>query len=97
MADFEMARNLLSEVDWDDVIDESDVNKSLRNRESCFMEILEKCIPKGMLSRHENPPWLTKNLLRAMQKRVFRRARKTNHPNHWKYFRAYRNKTVSML
>ena len=99
MADFEMARNLLSEVDWDDIIDESDVNKSLRDWESCFMEIMEKCIPKGVLPRRKNPPWLTKNLLRAMRKRnsLFRRARKTNHPNHWKYFRAYRNKTVSML
>ena len=44
MADFEMARNLLSEVDWDDIIDESDVNKSLRDWESCFMEIMEKCM-----------------------------------------------------
>ena len=65
MADFEMARNLLSEVDWDDIKDESDVNKSLRNWESCFMEIMEKCIPKGMLPRRKNLPWLTKNLFRA--------------------------------
>ena len=46
MADFEMARNLLFEVDWDDIIDESDVNKSLRDWEICFMEIMEKCTQK---------------------------------------------------
>ena len=98
-ANFEMARNLLSNVNWDSIVDQIDVNNSLRNWENCFMEVMERCIPKGTLPQRKTPPWMTKNLLRAMCKRnhLFRRARNTNHPTHWQHYRAHRNKTVSML
>ena len=99
LANFEMACNLptlqcglgqCNERNW-----YKQVPKKLGKR---FMDVMEKCIPKGTLPRpwRKNPPWLTKNLLRAMCKRnsLFRRARNTNHPTHWK---AYRNMTVSML
>ena len=58
-ADFAKARSLIDDTDWDLVLT-SDVNESLTNWETKFMEIIEMCIPKKSLPRRRNLPWMTK-------------------------------------
>ena len=60
---------MLSSVDWEQLIDPTDVNQSLLTWENYFMNVMESCIPKGILPKRKNLPWLSKNIRRAMQKR----------------------------
>ena len=58
--DFERANNILSSVDWDQLIDPTDVNQSLLNWKQYFMNVMESCILKGVLPRRKNVPWLSR-------------------------------------
>ena len=97
--DFERANDILSSVDWDQLIDPTDVNQSLLNWEQYFMNVMESCIPKGVLPRRKNVPWLSKNMHRAMQKRnnMYRRAKLSGSAQLWNKFRTMRNKVTAML
>ena len=67
--DFERVNNLLSSVNWEQLIDHNDVNESLVTWENYFMNVMESCIPKGILFKRKNIPWLSKNIRWARQKR----------------------------
>ena len=52
--DFERANNILSSVDWDQLIDPTDVNQSLLNWEQYFMNVMNPvyrrvCFPGGKM------------------------------------------------
>ena len=98
-ADFEQANQLLSECDWDKLLESDDVDQCLKVWNECFMNIMGSCIPKGVLPKKKNLPWLTKNLTRAMHKRkwLYRRARKTGQSAWKKKYKAARNETLKML
>ena len=63
------------------------------------MNIMEACIPSGVLPRRKNLPWLSKSIRRAIQRRnnAFRRAKHSGSASLWNKFKALRNKTTSML
>ena len=67
--DFEQANQLLSECDWDKFLKSDDFDQRLKVWNECFMNIMQSCIPKGVLPKTKNLPWLTKNLTPAMHKR----------------------------
>ena len=48
-------------------MDTPDINQALQSWGNVFKTNMETCIPKGVLPRHMNLPWLSKNLKRAMQ------------------------------
>ena len=54
--DFDKANEMLSNTDWDQLIDCSDVDQSLLNWEICFINIMEACIPKGVLPKKKIYP-----------------------------------------
>ena len=86
----------LSSVDWEQLIDPTNVNQSLLTWENYFME---SCIPKGVLPKRKNLPWLSKNIRQAMQKRnnVYKRAKLSGCSQLWNKFRTMRNKVTTML
>lgn len=98
-ADFPKACQLIDDFEWDSIFDESSVNESVKNWERKFLQIMDECIPKGILPKKRNLPWLTKNLVRAMRKRnfFFRRAKKSGLSTHFQQYRNMRNKTVTMM
>ena len=98
-ADFNRANELLTDTNWEQLLDTPDVNQALQNWESTFMSIMESCIPKCTLPRRKNLPWLSKNLKRAMQKRntLFRRAKSSGSAEIWRKYKGMRNKVTSML
>ena len=60
---------MLSSVDWEQLIDPTDINQSLLTWENYFRNVMESCMPKGILPKRKNLPWLSKNIRWAMQKR----------------------------
>ena len=76
-----------------------DVNESLTNWETKFMEIIEMCIPKKSLPRRINHPWMTKNLMRAIRKRngFFRRARQNGSQSLFDRYKQQRNRVVKEM
>ena len=91
--------DMLSSVDWEQLIDPTDVNQSLLTWENYFMNVMESCIPKGILPKRKNLPWLSKNIRRAMQKRnnVYKRAKLSGCSQLWNKFRTMRNRVTTML
>ena len=100
-ADFELANQLLSECDWDELLESDSVDQCLEAWNEYFMSVMETCIPKGTLPKKKNLPWLTKNLTRAMRKRnwLFRRAKNAGPAQaQWKSkYKIARNKALTML
>ena len=76
-ADFDKANEMLSNTEWDLIIDSSDINQSLSNWEQCFMNVMAACIPKGMLPKKKNLPWMSKNIHRTIMRRnnMYKRAK----------------------
>ncbi len=52
MLTFDKANELLAEADWDQLLDCPDVNQALQNWDDTFMTIMDECIPKCTLPRH---------------------------------------------
>ena len=69
---------MINDTDWDRLLTD-DINESLGNWQAKFMGIIEDCVPKKVLPKRRNLPWMTRNLTRAMRKRnhLFRCAKKS--------------------
>ena len=52
-ADFERANDVLSSVDWDQMIDSTNVSQSLLHWEQCFINVMVSCVSKGMLPKRK--------------------------------------------
>ena len=76
-ADFNLFRNLLSNVDWNCIIDENDIDKSVEKFTSVHIQTAEKSIPNKIATIRPNEyPWingLIRKLIRK-RKRLYRRA-----------------------
>ena len=59
LADFEKANEMIDSIDWDPLITE-DVNISLANWKKAFMNIMDECIPRVILPKKQNLPWMSK-------------------------------------
>ena len=98
-ADFPLAQQLLFEVDWDRIITD-DVDSSWLNWQSKFLEIMEICIPKKVLSsKRRNLPWLTKRIVQAMRRRnaLFKQAMRNRADSDYAKYHEARNNVVSSL
>ena len=88
---------MLSSVDWDQMIDSTNVNQSLLHWEQFFINVTVSCVSKGMLpKRKKKILWLSKSIPCAMQR---------NNNMHklygssqvWNTFKTMRNKVTSVL
>jgi len=97
-ADFGKACEMIDDTDWDRLLTD-DINESLGNWQAKFMGIIEDCVPKKVLPKRRNLPWMTRNLTRAMRKRnhLFRRAKKSGSTTVLKQYKDERNKIVREL
>ena len=99
LANFELANDLLCDIDFDEILDPGDIEESWRHFKTIFMEVMEQCIPKSVLPQRRNLPWLSKEIIQLIKKRnyYFKRARSNGGPNDLAKFRQLRNKVVSKL
>ena len=98
-ADFEKANELPADIDWEKLLDTTDVNQALRNWEGTYMTIMESCIPKCTPPKHKNLPWLSKNLKQVMRKQnnLFKRAKSSGSAELWSKYKGMQNKFTSIL
>ena len=59
LANFELANDLLCDIDFDEILDPGDIEESWRHFKTIFMEVMEQCIPKSVLPQRRNLPWLS--------------------------------------
>ena len=98
-ADFDLANEMLSAIDWSALLSSKDVNTCWLNWRSKFLQVMETCIPQAVLKARKNLPWLTKSVIQAMRKRnlLFNTAKRSNSPSDWEKYKCVRNKVVAML
>ena len=98
-ADFDLANDMLSAIDWSALLSSGDVNTCWMNWRSKFLQVMETCIPQGLLKARKNLPWLSKPVMQAMRKRnvLFNAAKRSNSPSDWEKYKCVRNKVVAML
>ena len=63
------------------------------------MEIMESCIPKQVITRIRNVPWLSQYLIRRIRNKnsVFRAVRKSCCPQKCEKYKKLRNEVVSLM
>ena len=78
-ANFELAQDMLSTIDWNSLFQSSDVNDCWSVWHAKFLQVMETCIPQSTLKTRKNLPWLTKPVVQAMRKRksCFRAAKRS--------------------
>ena len=57
-ADFGKACEMIDDTDWDRLLTDN-INESLGNWQAKFMGIIEDCVPKKVLPKQRNLPWMT--------------------------------------
>ena len=67
--DFEKACELLDRVDWEQLMDEPDVDQCWQSWQSTYLNIISKCIPKKVLSSRRNLPWINPTICQAIKRR----------------------------
>lgn len=93
-ADFNSYRQHLSNVDWDPVFDQNQVDLIATKVTKIITDAADNCIPNRTITvRKDRPPWLTTNLLRTIRRknRLHRKAKKCDTPHNWQRFREARN------
>ena len=98
-ANFDMAHEMISEIDWDSVFSSKDIDVCWANWQSIFLSIMDYCIPHSVLKPRKNLPWLTKEIIQAMRRRnsLFRAANKSGSDVTLRKYKAERNKVVYLL
>ena len=98
-ANFDMADEMISAIDWDSVFSSKDVDACWANWHSIFLNVMDNCIPHSVLKPRKNLPWLTKEIIQAMRKRnyLFCAAHKLGSDAMLSKYKAERNKVVSLL
>ena len=99
LADFNQAVELLDSVEWEALLDESDVDVYWSSFKHYFLQIMEICIPHALVKTKRNIPWFNKEIKQAIRKRnqLHRQAKVIRSAESEAKFRAMRNKVVSLL
>ena len=98
-ADFSQASDIIRQTDWDSLLSD-DLDHSTELWTKKFLDIMKECIPHRDLSlKRCNLPWITKNIIRYMQKRnhLFRKSLQQANPRLREKYKRLRNKVSSML
>lgn len=67
-ADFDLANEVLSAIDWTALLSSNDVNTCWLNWRSKFLQVIETSIPQAVLKARKNLPWLSKPIIQAIRK-----------------------------
>ncbi|VDI64806.1 Hypothetical predicted protein [Mytilus galloprovincialis] len=98
--DYDRYRNILSEKNWDSVINLNNVEQFTTEITKTIIEAAEKCIPNKIITVRKNePPWLTNDVKKKIRKknRIHRKAKKYNNPSDWSKFKKIRNEVTSLI
>ena len=98
LADYNQAKDLIDETDWDGLLSD-DINVSLTLWQERFLSIMDQCIPKVTLSKKKKLPWISKELLQFIKKKLslFQKAKRSGHKMDFQKYKRCRNKVSTML
>lgn len=98
--DFNKANDMIDDTDWDQIFSNaSDINHCWSLWHKKILEIMDECIPKAVLPKRKNLPWISSLILKAIKKRnnLYSEHKKTGDPNKFEQYKLYRNRVVSLL
>ena len=98
--DYDQLRSKLSDVDWNVIQDNNDIDSQARSLTNIVTEITLSCVPnKDIVIRPAELPWLSSDIkIKIRQrKRAYRRARLLNTDFHWTKFRRLRNDVLLLI
>ena len=96
-AEWEKANCRLSLINWESLLDATDINIAWCNWKETFLSVMNEYIPKVSLSSNRTKrPWLSKDLLKEIRKRnsLYRQAKSSGDFSNYK---RQRNWVVSQL
>jgi hypothetical protein len=98
-ANFDSVRAELDNTDFGEVFSASDANSSWNVFSRIFTSVLDVHIPKVKIKDVSAPAWIDAEVRHHQNKKetAWRRAKKTNLPKHWAYFRKLRNQLKNLL
>ena len=96
-ADYDLANDLLLDLNIADIVVPNDVNSSWENFNHQFLNIMELCIPSTYLPNRRSKPWLNKHLIQLIRKKnsLFKRAKHC--PRLKPHYCKLRNRVTSTL
>ena len=99
LADYDLAQEMLGAIDWNALLQLTDVNMCWSLWHTKLLQVMEACIPQSVLKARKNLPWLTKPVIQAMRSRnsLFRAAKHTNNSEFWSKYKTVRNQVVALL
>ena len=68
LGDLDKASEILYDVDWDTVTNESDNDLCWSNWQRTFLSITSQCVPQKLLPRKKHLPWISLSILKAIRK-----------------------------
>ena len=86
-------------MEWESLLDESDVDVYWSSFKHYFLQIMEICIPHTLVKTKRDVPWFNKEIKQAIRKRnqLHRQVKVTKSSESKAKFSAMRNKVVSLL
>ena len=90
----------IAKLTWEDVLNESEVEKAYDIFERNFIEILNKHAPlKKKRVKNKESPWINDNILQIIRERnkQKQKAKETNLDADWKLYRKLRNRVTSQI
>ena len=99
-ANFELFRENLIEVDWDEVVEVDDPDTAAIRFTETFMEVAKQSIPsKTCTIRQGDKPWMHNQIRTEIRrrKRFHKKAKNTNSQDDWRKFRTQRNKVITLV
>ena len=98
-ADFDQANELLCDLEVDEILDPTSIQRSWEKLKAAFLDVMEQCIPKAVLPQKRSLPWLTKQIMQLIKRRnyFYKKARKSGSDEDFQKFKKLRNKVVTEL
>ena len=98
LANFDLANDLLLNLNSNSFIVENDISASWLNFNNAFLNIMKSCIPCFTISgKNKNRPWLSRNLVKLIEKKNNLFIRAKHCPRLLPRYRKIRNQTTNSL
>ncbi len=98
-ANYTRAAELMDTIDWDEELIVENINVSVSNWKTLFLQIMELSIPHKLSNARKSLPWLNREITRAIKKRncLFRLSKQSQAPADMRRYKDQRNHTLSLL
>ena len=99
LGDFDKASEILYDVDWDTVTNESDIDLCWSNWQRTYLSIISQCVPRKLLPRKKHLPWISLSILKAIRKRnsLLNKYKRSGNQAILSLYKFTRNRVVSEL